>query len=229
MITCYMCDEEATSSEHVPPKCLFPEKKDLPEGIDLRKSLITVPSCEVHNSQKSDDDEYLLYCLAMSIPSNSIGKDHFLSKIIRAVKRNPSLIRKFLHNSHSAQAENLSTNEVFETIGFQVDDLRFDKAIEQLSRALYFYHFNKKSKGKLKIYPNFLLSMEDNYKETNEKITEMDIMAEKLFSEEADFGLNPEVFKYCAVDTGVGQPKFLRLYFYGGNRVTVIFNDENES
>lgn len=227
MITCYMCDEEATSFEHVPPKCLFPEQKDLPEGIDLRKSLITVPSCEVHNSQKSDDDEYLLYCLAMSIPSNNVGKDHFLSKVIRAVKRNPSLIKKLLHNSHNAQAENLSTNEVFETIGFQVDDLRFDKAIEQLSRALYFYHFGKKSNGQLKIYPNFLLSMEDNYKETNGKIAEMDIMAEKLFSEENYYGSNPEVFKYCAVDTGIGQPKFLRLYFYGGNRVTVIFVDED--
>ena len=115
-----------------------------------------------------------------------------------------------------------------ETIGFQVDDLRFDKAIEQLSRALYFHHFNKKSNGKLKIYPNFLLSMEDNYKETNKKIAEMDIMSEELFSKESPYGSNPEVFKYCAVDKGIGQPKFLRLYFYGGNRVTIIFNDENE-
>ena len=117
---------------------------------------------------------------------------------------------------------------MFETIGFQVDDLRFDKAIEQLSRALYFHHFNEKSNGELKIYPNFLLSMEDNYKETNEKIAEMDIMSEELFSKESPYGSNPEVFKYCAVDKGIGQPKFLRLYFYGGNRVTIIFNDENE-
>ena len=58
MATCYMCDEESTSSEHVPPKCLFPEQKDLPEGVDLRKSLITVPSCDLHNSKKSNDDEY---------------------------------------------------------------------------------------------------------------------------------------------------------------------------
>ena len=46
MNTCYMCEKESTSSEHVPPKCLFPEKKDLPDGVDLRKSLITVPSCD---------------------------------------------------------------------------------------------------------------------------------------------------------------------------------------
>ena len=36
--TCYMCDEIATSDEHVPPKCIFPEVKDL--GIDYRKGRV---------------------------------------------------------------------------------------------------------------------------------------------------------------------------------------------
>jgi hypothetical protein len=27
--TCYMCDSTAISSEHVPPKCIFPESKDV--------------------------------------------------------------------------------------------------------------------------------------------------------------------------------------------------------
>ena len=54
--TCYMCEELATSVEHIPPQCLFPEQKDLPDGIDLRKQLLTVPSCDKHNSKKSQDD-----------------------------------------------------------------------------------------------------------------------------------------------------------------------------
>ena len=60
MAKCYMCDNLATTIEHAPPKCIFPEKKDLPAGMDLRKELITVPSCEEHNTAKSTDDEYLL-------------------------------------------------------------------------------------------------------------------------------------------------------------------------
>jgi hypothetical protein len=56
-----MCDSLATSSEHVPPKCFFPEKKDLPREVDLRKNLFKVPSCDAHNSQKSHDDEYFFY------------------------------------------------------------------------------------------------------------------------------------------------------------------------
>ena len=35
--TCYMCDEIATSKEHVPPKCIFPEKKDIGEDNFLRR------------------------------------------------------------------------------------------------------------------------------------------------------------------------------------------------
>ena len=31
---CYMCEKLATSVEHIPPQCLFPEQKDLPDGID---------------------------------------------------------------------------------------------------------------------------------------------------------------------------------------------------
>lgn len=226
MTTCYMCDEKSTSSEHVPPKCLFPKKKDLPKGVDLRKTLITVPSCDLHNSRKSHDDEYLLYCLVMSIPSNEIGKNQFLTKIIRAIERNPSLIRKYLNNHQNVAVENMETGEWSQSIGCQVDDYRIDKSLEQLSKALYFHHFGIKALGEIGIYPNFLLSMSEGYKKTNETIARMDSMSEELFSKEESHGANPEVFKYCAVDLGEREPKILRLYFYEGNRVTVIFKDK---
>src|SRR5207249_7535044 len=58
-LQCYMCDRQATSHEHVPPKCIFPERKDT-DGQDLRAQLITVPSCDIHNSKKSKDDESLM-------------------------------------------------------------------------------------------------------------------------------------------------------------------------
>ena len=66
--TCYMCEQANTTPEHVPPKCIFPEVKDL--GIDYRKSLITVPSCDAHNLRKSKDDEYLMFVLTCSITNN---------------------------------------------------------------------------------------------------------------------------------------------------------------
>ena len=62
---CYICGAPATSKEHVPPQCLFPEKKDI--GTEkFRKDLITVPSCELHNTNKSKDDEFLMDALYWS-------------------------------------------------------------------------------------------------------------------------------------------------------------------
>lgn len=226
MSTCYMCDGKSTSSEHVPPKCLFPEEKDLPPGVDLRKSLITVPSCDLHNSKKSSDDEYLLYCLVMSIPANEIGKNHFLTKIMRAIKRNPSLIKKYLQEIQNVDIENMETGEWSRSIGCRIDDNRFDKSLEQLSRALYFHRFGVKAEGEIGIYPNFLLSMSEGYQQTNNAIARMDSLSEELFSKEVAHGDSPEVFKYCAVDLGEGKQKIMRLYFYEGNRVTVIFKNK---
>ena len=34
--TCYMCSAPKASIEHVPPRGLFPETKDLPTGVNLR-------------------------------------------------------------------------------------------------------------------------------------------------------------------------------------------------
>ena len=48
---CYMCDAMATSFEHVPPHCFFPE--------GYRANLITVPSCTAHNEKNSKDVEYV--------------------------------------------------------------------------------------------------------------------------------------------------------------------------
>ena len=58
--TCYMCHKPASTREHAPPLCFFPEAKDLEPPQDLRKHLITVPSCPDHNLSASKDDEYAL-------------------------------------------------------------------------------------------------------------------------------------------------------------------------
>jgi hypothetical protein len=55
---CYFCGGEATGVEHVPPKSFFIKGQ--------REELITVPSCDVHNQQKSKDDEYIRSLLLSS-------------------------------------------------------------------------------------------------------------------------------------------------------------------
>ena len=78
-INCYMCDNIATSHEHVPPQCLFPKMKEIDNGKDYRKSLIRVPSCDEHNSKKSSDDEYLRNILSSCFLSDSINSSSLRS------------------------------------------------------------------------------------------------------------------------------------------------------
>lgn len=56
---CYFCGGEVTGVEHIPPKSFFPKGK--------RNELITVPSCDKHNQEKSKEDEYIRTILLSSI------------------------------------------------------------------------------------------------------------------------------------------------------------------
>jgi hypothetical protein len=81
---CYRCASVATSREHVPPRNLFPQASES-GGADHRINLITVPSCDAHNSAKSNDDEFLMVSLAGIIGNNSVGYSHRLGKVNRAI------------------------------------------------------------------------------------------------------------------------------------------------
>ena len=95
MSKCYMCDQTAVGDEHVPPRCLFPKAKDLPNGINLRKDLITVPSCADHNSEKSREDQYFLNVITSCEIINDVGREHYRRQIRRQNERNQSILARF--------------------------------------------------------------------------------------------------------------------------------------
>lgn len=134
--TCYMCSLPATSLEHAPPKCLFPTARDTENGINLRKNLITVPSCDEHNSAKSKDDEYLLYSLSLSITSNNTGLNLFLTKVQRAAQRKPALAIELFSTSVPVSLQNTQTKEIAEAHAITVNGARIDKVLAQCARAL---------------------------------------------------------------------------------------------
>lgn len=221
---CYMCDATATSVEHVPPRCLFPEQKDLPDGENLRKQLITVPSCDVHNSSKSKDDEYLLYTLSMNIPNNQTASSHFSTKVLRAIQRRPSVIKKFAEKQISVKVENTETGETHETLAFQVDQRRLESALEMIGYALYFHHFRTRWKGSVSVYPNFLLVLtESNAHELNGSVEKMAVLAEEFFLNEPRYGENQDVFSYQVAAGQTPVETIMLLRFYEGSKVTLLF------
>ena len=222
-----MCDAAATSVEHVPPRCLFPEQKDLSSGVDLRKQLITVPSCDVHNSSKSKDDEYLLYALSMNIPNNQTASDHFSSKILRAIQRNPSVIKKFTEKQIPVKVEDTQTGEIHETLALQVDRQRLENALIMIGRALYFHHFKTRWKAGVSAYPNFLIALtEPNARELNEPVEKMAALAEEFFLDLPRHGENQDVFSFQVAAGQSPVETIMLLRFYEGSRVTLLFRND---
>jgi len=226
MKTCYMCEKDAVSGkgEHVPPKCLFPEQKDLSKNVDLRKNLITVPACAEHNTSKSKDDEYLLYLLVINLPANEVAKNQFATKIMRDFHRNPKLIQHITRNPFPVMAVDSMSGETHNTFAVQIDESRLNSALDHIARALYFHHLREKWLGNVTIRPDFILwSIDKNTRELNEPVEKIAEASDMLFLDSTYFGENPDIFKHQVTDGNEKIKKLMRLYFYNGCRVSVLF------
>jgi hypothetical protein len=152
-----MCSQEATSVEHAPPKCLFPEQKDVPNRRDYRRNLITVPSCHEHNSAASRDDEYFLYMLSASITCNDVGLNQFLTKVKRALERSPSIATAILADSRPADIFDEDIQEWQDAYSVMVQGNRIDSVIRRSAYALYFHETSTKFQGSVSIITGFTL------------------------------------------------------------------------
>ena len=147
--SCYMCSGATTSKEHAPPSCLFPEMDTF--GRDLRKNLITVPSCDVHNSLKSKDDEFFRTILLFAAVEHSEGARHqFFEKLLPAAARSPWAYGSFLNDRGAVDGGGHRA--------IQIDRLRFERCANHMVRALYFHCFQEKWCFPVAIVsPNFFL------------------------------------------------------------------------
>ena len=222
MTTCYMCENEATSVEHAPQRCLFPKQRDLPAGFNLRQNLITVPSFTMHNQATSRDDEYLLYVLVINIVSNQIAQNHFFSAIMRGITQNPSLIQRFTRQTVPVITEDTLTGGVANNFAVQIENERFERSVEKLVRAIHFHHFGEKLTTNINIRPEFmLLTLDPNQRNLNDKLHELSQASDLAFRDIDFFGDNPDVFKYRILVDDEGR-RIVRLYFYENAKVTVI-------
>lgn len=220
-ITCYMCESPATTKEHAPPRCIFPKAKDT-GGRDFRKNLIKVPSCKRHNTEKSKDDLYFSYCLAMNALSNSEAQNQFATQIMKDITKNPSLIKKILENKEFVKIENTETGNIENTMALGIEPTRIREQLDGISRAIHFHHYKEKWLDEINVFSTFIFS---DTKKLNSAVANMDSMSNELFLGMEFYGENPEIFKYQVRDSskiGVGE-KMMRLHFYEGNRVTVVF------
>jgi hypothetical protein len=209
-----MCPSEATTDEHVPPACIFPEKKDLPRGLDLRKNLITVPSCPDHNLRKSGDDEYLLYVITSNISTNPFAQLQWATKIKRSYGRRPSKLRMF---------GGLFPVRILEhqTGGFYLDKPRIDSELERVARGLYFHGFGQHWEHPVEIVSPSFVSLEGgNAAAYNLHIAKLNAFVARYLQNDPWRGDNPEVFKYQVQRNDNPTGLVLRMLFYGHFEIT---------
>lgn len=221
--SCYVCGKKATSREHVPPLCLFPEKKDI--GHDrFRTNLITVPSCDMHNLIKTQDDEFLMACMAGVVGNNYIGYFHTKTKVNRALRRKKQeFLAKILRDPEEFIVKTKSGIH-FPLILGHPDYERMITCFKYISLGLYFHEFRSRFNGECKLLLEFIKYKDD----TTEKLKEVINYKYRLESKDWQIkGANPEIFQYQ-----FGKPDIfglfpLKMVFYEGAVVYVSFVPKN--
>jgi len=203
--------------EHAPPKCIFPERKDVSEDADYRKSLITVPACDEHNRKKSGDDELMLYVLALSITSGDVAEIQLKTKIERAVHRNPSLMRWISKCCVPISIHARTAGTMEEGLAIQIDMSRFDRAVKHTARALYFHDTGRKFLGPIQVRTPFAPFARDV--KQNDEILRAAFNAEQFFFTHPARGENPEVFSYKRCESE--RSCIMLLTFYEDTKVLV--------
>lgn len=221
--TCYMCDDIAVSREHVPPLCIFPESKDLDSGVNLRKNLTTVPSCDKHNSKKSKDDELMLFVLTLSIANNEAAKQQGVSKILRAVLRNPELPSYFFSEAIPVCSVEPDVQPISTSMA-KIDYQRFLTATTQMAKALYFHHFGNKFSGRCSIFSDFMLQYEtEGAIESNELQYKTAQIVKPHFDQAQQYGDNPSVFTYSILPPDVNGTIGVRMQFFEASNIYVAY------
>jgi hypothetical protein len=218
MKTCYYCGEKATSKEHVPPRCVFPKDKS---HKNYRQNLITVYSCDKHNLEKSNDDEYLLVILLFNINANDIPYDYFNDKIDRLIKLKAKTLGKFFKNPQKVLVRDPRNGLIVPTSAFKIDVERYDRILKQISIGLYYYTYKQLFIGNIEVVLNG--AWFGNRNDLNSEMLKLDKIFDMALDDEPFFGENSEVFKYKFIKDQ--NDIFLRIVFYERNKVLIRMNE----
>lgn len=194
---CFACNNAATTREHVPPACLFPESKDVDGNQDFRRNLISVPACAEHNLSKSCDDEYFLWVLSTNLCANSVAKQQVSTKLRRANERRPALGKAILSKTQDVTVMDNQSGAEHDAVEVSLDRDRFQRVLDLIGLGLFQHHFGIRRVGGVRVHPDFI-----GYTDSSQMLnidTDRLILfraAEKLFTTEAKYGANPDVFWY---------------------------------
>lgn len=132
---CAICGiSEATTSDHLPPKGIFPKPRP--------SNLITVPSCVECNNSASDLDEAFRLYLALHVGDleDKITAAYF-HEALRTYQHNKKLQREILGSAQPVEFKTPAGIYLGQGMKVLWNSKAHDAVIERIVRGLYFHHF----------------------------------------------------------------------------------------
>jgi hypothetical protein len=157
---CAICgSNEATTSDHLPPKSIFPKPRP--------DNLITVPSCADCNNSASDLDEAFRLYLALHVGDldDAITSAYF-HEALRTYKHNKKLQREILGSAEPV--EFTTPSGVYAGQGMKVlwNSTAHDAVIERIVRGLYFHHFGEVLSPDAEVSPKWFNQPDEDFLKT---------------------------------------------------------------
>ena len=205
---CYLCVGNGITKEHVPAKCFFP--------IDKRINLMTVPSCELHNTKTSLDDEYIRNVISLTRGTNEIAGKLFEDKGFKSMLNSSGLARVMTKNPQRLNF--VKDDETSTNLTFMVDRFRFDNGLRKIAFGLYFYNYKETWMTELFIATEHFITTDYLPDPIAKKIKNLpDLKVSAKYH-----GYNQDVFKYAFVESESHIQKLLLMNFYNFFEVWAI-------
>ena len=132
---CYLCGHPATTNDHIPPKCIYPEPKP--------SNLITVPACVSCNSATKLDDEYFRWLVATGSPGSQEARALVKGPIVRGFRKRPALLYSVMKYADRLSVSTPAGIFVGTQPVFQFDRPRVQVVINKIVRGLYHYNLQR--------------------------------------------------------------------------------------
>ncbi len=135
-VRCVYCGRDATTSDHIPPKQIFPKPR--PDNLE------TVPACFKCNNLAGKDEDYFFATFMFSDAGISdAGKRLWKEKLHRMYEKNAGLRRKI--------AQNLSEKDIYTSHGLSLgkkmviefDESRLNNVVSKIVKGLYYVEYKE--------------------------------------------------------------------------------------
>ena len=136
--SCVYCGSKMNiTSDHIPPKCLFRERKGL--------QLITVPACDRCNNSYKKDDEYFRIYVSAGISKNQQGDKLWHEKVMGSTFRRSHKLRKDIvsHISNISVNVKKPNGTILKGKILNFDASRINRVLVRIVKGLYWHHYSK--------------------------------------------------------------------------------------